>query len=238
MNKTLQDRLVKELRLCAGISTMEAGNTFLPEFMADYNERFGRPAKNAHDAHRPLRSDEDLSRIFTLQEERTMSRNLVVHFKRVSYLVEPGPETLPSQAARRVFEWRTGESRSAARPTASLLAIRQERCVNQGAVVENKRLGAALSVIQASQLERDKVRLASKKLTLREKDRIEASRITAGTLEPEPPAADGLSEVASFLERFERSRKREPRRTTIETPPPQGADTGTAPSLIDEPNRW
>src|SRR6266446_9633589 len=48
---------------------------------------------------------------------------------------------------------------------------------------------------------------ASKKLTLREKDRIEAARITAGTLEPEPPAADGLSEVASFLERFEAEQK-------------------------------
>jgi len=73
--------------------------------------------------------------------------------------------------------------------------------------VENNRLGAALSVIQASQLERDMVRLSSKKLTLREKDRIEAARITAGTLEPEPPAADGLSEVASFLERFEAEQK-------------------------------
>jgi hypothetical protein len=39
MNKTLQDRLVKELRL-RGISTMEAGNAFLPGFMADYNQRF------------------------------------------------------------------------------------------------------------------------------------------------------------------------------------------------------
>jgi len=44
-NKTLQDRLVKELRL-TGISTMEAGNAFLPTFMADYNTRFaGRTAE-------------------------------------------------------------------------------------------------------------------------------------------------------------------------------------------------
>jgi len=208
MNKTLQDRLVKELRL-RGLSAMEAGNAFLPEFMADYNQRFGRPAKNAHDAHRPLRSDEDLSRIFTWQEERTMSRNLVVHFKRVSYLVEPGRETLPFAGKRvRVFEWEDG--RVEIRCEGRLLPCSpfdKNRCVNQGAVVENKRLGAALSVIQASQLERDKVRLASKKLTLREKDRIEAARITAGTLEQEPPAADGLSEVASFLERFEAEQK-------------------------------
>jgi hypothetical protein len=36
---TLQDRLVKELRL-QGIQALEAGNTYLPEFLADYNERF------------------------------------------------------------------------------------------------------------------------------------------------------------------------------------------------------
>jgi hypothetical protein len=65
------------------------------------------------------------------------------------------------------------------------------------AVVENKRLGAVLSVIQTSQLERDKVRLASKQLTLREKDRIETAGIMAGTLEPElrpgrpPPQSPG-----------------------------------------------
>ena len=40
-NGTLQDRLVKEMRL-AGISTIEAGNAFLPAFMADYNRRFAK----------------------------------------------------------------------------------------------------------------------------------------------------------------------------------------------------
>jgi hypothetical protein len=35
MNQTLQDRLVKELRL-RGISTMEAGNAFLPKFIDDW----------------------------------------------------------------------------------------------------------------------------------------------------------------------------------------------------------
>src|SRR3954463_13506233 len=40
-HKTLQDRLVKELRL-AGIGTIEAANAFLPAFMADYNARFAK----------------------------------------------------------------------------------------------------------------------------------------------------------------------------------------------------
>ncbi len=45
MNQTLQDRLVKELRL-RGISTMEAGNAFVPEFMESFNRRFARPARS------------------------------------------------------------------------------------------------------------------------------------------------------------------------------------------------
>jgi transposase len=94
MNKTLQDRLVKELRL-RGISGIVEGNAFLPEFMADYNRRFGRAPRDPHDAHRPLRGDEDLERIFSWQEDRRMSGNLTVHFKRRAYLVTPTPGTLP-----------------------------------------------------------------------------------------------------------------------------------------------
>jgi len=116
-----------------------------------------------------------------------MSRNLVVHFKRITYLVEPGLETLRFAGKRvRVFEWEDG--RVEIRCEGQLLPYSpfdKNRCVHQGAVVENKRLGAVLSVIQASQLERDKVRLASKKLTLREKERIGAAQIAAG-LSPHP----------------------------------------------------
>ena len=43
-NRTLQDRLVKELRL-AGICDIDAGNAFLPEFMEQFNERFSARSK-------------------------------------------------------------------------------------------------------------------------------------------------------------------------------------------------
>jgi hypothetical protein len=45
MNKTLQDRLVKELRLHQ-VSSMDAGNAFLPEFMEDFNRQFARPPRS------------------------------------------------------------------------------------------------------------------------------------------------------------------------------------------------
>lgn len=40
-NLTLQDRLVKELRL-RGIRTRQAANAFAPHFIADFNARFAR----------------------------------------------------------------------------------------------------------------------------------------------------------------------------------------------------
>jgi hypothetical protein len=63
--------------------------------------------------------------------------------------------------------------------------------------------------MQASQLQRDQARLRSKKVTLREKERIEATLLTAGASKPsaEPTGADGLIEVASFLTRFEAEQK-------------------------------
>jgi hypothetical protein len=79
-----------------------------------------------------------------------MSRNLVVHLKRITYLVEPGLETLRFAGKRvRVFEWEDGrvEIRGQLLPYS---LFDKNRCVDQGAVVENKHLGAVLSVIQAS----------------------------------------------------------------------------------------
>jgi hypothetical protein len=120
MNLTLQDRLVKELRL-RGISTKEDANRFAPEFMGEYNRRFGRAPVNPHNVHRPLRVDEDLSRIFTWQEERTLTGNLVVHFKRVSYLVTPNAETRVLGGKRvRIFEREDGIVEIPARVSRSL----------------------------------------------------------------------------------------------------------------------
>ena len=206
MNKTLQDRLVKELRL-RGISNMGDGNVFLPEFMADYNRRFARAPQSANNAHRPLQAGEDLAQTFSWQEERTMSRNLTVHFKRVTYLIEPGPETLPLGGKRvQVREWEDGrvEIQCAGR-TLPYSIFDQNPHVAAGAIVENKRLGAALAVIQAAQEGRDQVRLASKKLTLRQKDRIRAAGEACRT--PTLSIGAGTGAVAAFLEQFNKDQK-------------------------------
>jgi hypothetical protein len=86
-NQTLQDRLVKELRL-RGISDMQAGNAYLPEFREDFNRRFGVAPRSSHDAHRPLLKRENLDLIFTHQETRTLSKNLTVQANNVIYQIQ------------------------------------------------------------------------------------------------------------------------------------------------------
>ena len=75
-NQTLQDRLVREMRL-AGISTIEAAQVFVPQMTAKLNARFAKPPREAQDAHRPWTGglaalDEAMAR----REERTLSKAL------------------------------------------------------------------------------------------------------------------------------------------------------------------
>jgi hypothetical protein len=65
----------------------------------------------------------------------------------------------------------------------------------------------------------------SKKLTLREKERVEAARIAAGVSQSSGP--EGLSEVTSFLERFEAEQKKA--RTKARTGLTTGARSPQAP---------
>ena len=86
-NQTLQDRLVKELRL-HNISDIEAGNAYLPEFREDFNRRFAVLPRSSHDAHRPLLKTDNLDVILTHQETRTLSKNLTVQFDKVIYQIQ------------------------------------------------------------------------------------------------------------------------------------------------------
>jgi transposase len=86
-NQTLQDRLVKELRL-RGISDMQAGNAYLPEFRQDFNRRFAVVPRSTHHAHRPVLNTENLEVVLTHQETRTLSKNLTVQANQVIYQIQ------------------------------------------------------------------------------------------------------------------------------------------------------
>jgi len=169
---TLQDRLVKELRLC-GISDMAAGQAFLPAFRADYNRRFARPARHSFDAHRPV--TEDLDTILTLQDARRVSANLTLSHQRILYVLA---DTVDHRRLRghHVVVHEADDGTITIRHAGRVLPYRAQpkdtARITQGAVVEHKRLGAALQWIAAQQRQRDRERLASRHLTLRTKQKI------------------------------------------------------------------
>ena len=68
-NKTLQDRLVKELRL-AGISNMEDGNAYLDGFVERFNTKFAKAPAKSDNLHRAMNIEPNiLSEVFCFQDQ-------------------------------------------------------------------------------------------------------------------------------------------------------------------------
>ncbi len=174
-NSTLQDRLIKEMRL-RGLNDPAAADPFLPEFLADYNARFAKPARVAYDAHRPLRPDDDLHQLFTLQEDRQIGRQLTVHYKRDLYIIEDTVVTRRFRGATAVVS-EAADGSVTIRAHGTVLPARlfpkDHAQLDPGRVVELTHLDGAFAWIAAQQQERDAVRLASKQLTQRAKKRIQ-----------------------------------------------------------------
>jgi hypothetical protein len=75
--KTVQDRLVKELRL-ADVSTLEAANQVLESYLPIYNRRFAVQPVQAADLHRPRPTRQELNRILCLKPTRYLRRDWTV----------------------------------------------------------------------------------------------------------------------------------------------------------------
>ncbi len=154
-HKTLQDRLVKELRL-AGASTLSAGNALLPAFLADYNARFAKAPANEKDLHRSLRAGDDLEEAFAWKEERTLSQALTLQYDKVVFILEPS-EQAKAAIGKRVTVFDYPDGRLSVRHKGIELAYRtfdKIRQIDQGAIVDNKRLGSVLAMIRDEQLRR------------------------------------------------------------------------------------
>jgi transposase len=76
---THQDRLIKKMRL-QHIASMEAGNRFLPAYLANHNRRFVTTPQAAEDFHTPVPKGLDLETIFRLEETRTISNDWVISY--------------------------------------------------------------------------------------------------------------------------------------------------------------
>jgi DNA-binding transcriptional ArsR family regulator len=78
---TLQDRLVKEMRV-ADIDSCEDANRFLEDvFVPFWQRRFTVQARNARDAHRPLTKTHDLDAVFSLRHTRVLDAAYTLSFQ-------------------------------------------------------------------------------------------------------------------------------------------------------------
>lgn len=152
-NRTLQDRLVKELRL-AGIDGMEAGNTFLPGFVVQFNARFAVEPAGSTDMHRPLTvSDERLRDILCVRERRHVGQQLTLSYERRRVMLVEDAVTR-GLAGQYVDSYAFADGRLEFRWRGEALPYSffdKNQRVSHAAVVENKRLSAVLAEIKAMQ---------------------------------------------------------------------------------------
>ena len=151
-HSTLQDRLVKELRL-SGISTMDAANAFLPGFIAHYNARFAKAPAREKDLHRVLDPRQDLDSVLCWREQRKVSHQLVVNYNQMKLTLKP--QGLAVRLRGKIVEiYDFPDGRLEVRWKGRLLpysAFDKLQRVSHAAIVENKRLGEILAWIKEQQ---------------------------------------------------------------------------------------
>ena len=85
--KTLQDRLVREMRL-AGIKSVDEANVFLTTYLPKHNRKFEKEAASDADLHRPSPHGRELDRILCIKEERTVKNDFTIAHNGTLYQIE------------------------------------------------------------------------------------------------------------------------------------------------------
>ena len=159
MNQTLQDRLVKELRL-EGISSIAEGNAFLPAYVEQLNTKFGKDPISSTDLHRDLTELDVLDDILCWQEERMVSNSLTLQYDSILYLLEPNKVTNDLRRKKIwVYDYPDGtialKYEGIALPHSVFDKIGN---VKQEDIVSNKRLGAVLKYAKEKQEQNERKR--------------------------------------------------------------------------------
>jgi len=87
VNRTLQDRLVKELSL-NNMATIVGANQYLPEYVKKFNQKFTVKARKSQDAHKQILPSEDLDKILIKKYSRILSKNLELQYQNKTYQIK------------------------------------------------------------------------------------------------------------------------------------------------------
>ena len=94
--KTLQDRLVKEMRL-VGVKSLEEANAFLERYLDTFNHRFMKEPLEPGDLHRSLPKSVNLDDVLCIKGVRTINEGYLVKWRSRTFLLEKGSLTLRRQ---------------------------------------------------------------------------------------------------------------------------------------------
>ena len=153
-NRTLQDRLVKEMRL-DGITGMKAGNDWLPGYILRHNQQFARPPARPDNLHRAVTETPDrLNDILCWRDERHVTQQLTFSYERKRIMLEE-TELSRSLVGKYVDTYAWADGRFEVRWKGfslpySVFDPDQQR-VTHAAITENKRLSEVLSYAKALQ---------------------------------------------------------------------------------------
>ncbi len=149
-NRTLQDRLIKEMRL-KGICSIEQANVWLPCFIEQFNQKFAKMAFNPKNLHRPItETAEELDDIFTWREPRRVTNSLTITYDKCVYLLENTEENQSLMGKYIEFlEYPDGTVAIEYQGRKINYSIFDKLSqLNQREIVENKRLSSVLAHIQ------------------------------------------------------------------------------------------
>lgn len=85
--KTLQDRLIKEMRL-KGIKSVKEANKFLKTYLPKYNKKFSLKAHKPEDLHMPVLEGIDLNTILCIKTDRTVRNDNTIIYNKKLYQIE------------------------------------------------------------------------------------------------------------------------------------------------------
>jgi hypothetical protein len=129
----------------------------MPTFIEDYNRRFGKLPRDRHDAHRQVRNDEDLNAIFSWREFRKVTDSLTLRYERKLYVLQDIPNN--RRYIRKYIEvLQYPDGRIELRAAGTTLPYRTFNkigTIDQGEIVENKRLSSILEAARIVQSRRD-----------------------------------------------------------------------------------
>jgi hypothetical protein len=145
------------------IDTIEEANAYAPEFILDFNARFGTEPRNPKDMHRQLAGHENLDGVMCRKEVRTLSQALTLRYDKVLFILDPTDVSRPL-AGQKVIVCDYPDGRLEIMHESFALPYRtfdKLRSVHRPEVVENKRLDDMLSIVAEMQAGREQQRSKS-----------------------------------------------------------------------------